>query len=262
MSVFTRAGMAMSVVVLASGLLSTPPADAANPCGTPGVGYTGAQTAFKPSVYGARASIEYQNTDLCGSDATGFGLAEMWAMTAAYSVDSATNRNMMGYAQSGYIQAGGAVPGYATGIWRWGQYSSRCTSHANCGSAAPFHNLYAGHPDGAKEMYAAYRSASDGHVHMTVGSTSIGETNYDPTGDWSSNWQGQFYGEVHDWNTDVPGTVGNKATMNYLQKYDSTGGIDFFAVVTGSTTAGTRYHRDVYDSSVGGQGVNIWTNPL
>lgn len=253
---------ASSSVLLAS-LLCAPPASAARACGPTQYGFAGAQSAFATSVFGARAQIEYNNPDLCGSDADGSGFSTAWSMVDAWSADDPDHNHSdwIGYAQAGYYQAGGSVAGYSTGIWEWSQYSSKCVSHGTCGTDAKFHNSYYGHPSGT-HMYANYRSSSDGHVHMTVDGNQIDETNYDPTGDWAAAWQGEFYGEVHDWGTDIPGTDGDRTTLNYLQKYESNGNINFFSSVTGTTTANTRYHRDVFDAAVGGKAVNVWTDPL
>lgn len=97
---------------------------------------------------------------------------------------------------------------------------------------------------------------------MTVDSVAITETNYDPSGDWSPSWQGEFYGEAHDRGSDIPGTTGDQTTIDLIQKYDAGGNINFFETINGKTTSGTRYHRDVYDSSLGGNGVKVWTDPL
>lgn len=251
---------AVAIGVLGTITNSATPALAARAC-TPGVqyGFAGASSSFTSSIFGARASIEYNNPDLCGSDANDHGFSTIWSMVTALPVDSAGKQS---YAQAGYYQAGAAAGGYNTGIWRWGRYTPKCFAHGNCAPGdVGFRNLYSGHPDGTKEFYSVYRLASTGHVVMYAGSDYLGETTYDPTGDWQPAWQAQLFGETHDHGDDVPGTDSDRTTMDYLQYYNSSGGINFLSSVTGATTSGTRYHRDVYNSSVGGKGVNVWTDP-
>ena len=179
------------------------PHRAARACGASQYGFAGAYSSFTSSIYGARSSIEYNNPDLCGSDADDHGFSTIWSMVTALPVDSAGEQS---YAQAGYYQAGAATAGYNTGIWRWGQYTSKCYAHGNCAASDPgFRNLYAGHPGGSKEFYSVYRVASTGYVAMYAGSDLLGQTTYDPTGDWQPAWQAQFFGETHGRGDDVGG---------------------------------------------------------
>lgn len=247
-------GVVTSVILTVPALGSS--ASAARLCGNGGAGFAGAQSASNTSVYGARARIEYNNPDLCGSDADGSGGSSAWAMVTDIDWKSASR---YGYAQAGYFQ-NGAASGYRPGIFVFAQWTRKCRSAGSCGTGAQFTTEYFGSVS-TTHTYAAYQVASTGRIRMTVDGALIGETNYNVSGDWDPRWEGQFYGEAHDLGSDVPGTAADKTQLDYLQKYNSDGTISFFQYVTGRTTSGTRYHRDVYDSPVGGQGVYVWTDP-
>jgi len=236
-----------AVTALASALLALPlqgRASAAGSCEGFSYGFTGAASNYQVGIYGSRSSIEYRNPDLCGSDANGDGFSTVWSMVTAYSADDPNHAHFgwSGYAQAGYYQAGGGTAGYKAGIWEWSQYSLRCVSHNNC-SGTTFHNAYGPHPydeQTGSVYYSERYLSSDTHIHMNAAGTQLDETNYNPTGDWASDWQSQFYGETHDHGTDVVGTTSDKATLDYLAKYtNGVGAYSYLNNVTGSTTAGT-----------------------
>lgn len=257
-----RFGVAVlgALLCVAPAVALASPSHAAGPCGDPRSGLAGAESSFQTSVFGTRAKIEYNNPNLCGSDAYGSGVSAAWAMVDAWSDDDPNHLHpgWMGYAQAGYLQSG-AGASYKRGIWIFAQYSRNCRSHGTC-TGISYHTKYGPHPSVA-HMYANYLSAGDHHVHMVYDGIKLAETGYNPAGDWAAAWQGEFYGEAHDRNSDILGTQSDKTSMWFVQKYGSSGGINFFQNLTGHTTSGTRYHRHIYNANVGGKGIHVWTYP-
>ncbi|MCW2747522.1 MAG: hypothetical protein JWP10_664 [Nocardioidaceae bacterium] len=258
---FVRALVALSLVPVAFvGFGGT--AQAAQTCGAASSSFTGGYSAFSSAIFGTRSRIEYNNPDLCGSDADGPGISVVWSMVTAPSDSSPTNNDRVGWAQTGYGQFGGASA-YTTGIWNFAQWTRKCKNVGTCGSDLEdiVHTVYLDHPSGA-QMYANVLRASDDFIHMYVDGVELTKTTYNPAGDWDAAWQGQFFAETHEKSSDVVGTSTDVTSMDYLQKYDSAGGVAFFSTINGSTTSGTRYHRSAYSPTVGGNGLKIWTDPL
>jgi len=97
---------AVAAMAGALGAVSVGSAEAAVPggCTSRGNYHAGATSAYNSSVYGARARIEYNNPDLCGSDTNGGSASVVWSMVTAHSATYPSNSSRNGWAQSGYGQ--------------------------------------------------------------------------------------------------------------------------------------------------------------
>jgi len=180
-------------------------------------------------------------------------------MITAAPVDSAGSD---GWAQTGYIQAGAAAPAMpGSGIHYVSQFTRKCKLHGTCGSASPYTTVFVGTPSGS-QLYAAYLRASDDLIHMTVGSTQIDQLNYDVTGDWVSAWRAEYGAETYHHADDVPGTAADVTSFDYLQRYTSSGTLEFISSLSDTAIPVSRYHRKNTSPSVGGLGFNVWTDPL
>jgi len=245
------------------GLSAPQPAQAAiNPCGTTGHWFAGATSAPLTSIFGAEGLVEYNNPDLCGDDTTGSGFSSAWVMVTALGAGS-TSPARQGWAQIGYGQFG-AASGYRQGRLIFSQWTDQCVSDGTCLVAGHTETDYGPAPSGGSTTYQVWKenSGGSGHIYMAYNfGAPLGETGYNPTGHWDPKWQTQFLGEVHQLQSDIPGTVSDVTTMANLGYYDSTTYLHYFTGgLTG--TSGNRYHRDVYDQGDGTRGVNIWTDPL
>lgn len=228
------------------------PAQAAGACNGPTKSYyAGAQKAtYQSSVYGVRANIEYQNPTLCGAP-NSRSSTSAWAMLIPRTPT-------IQMAQSGYLKLGSALSG-STGVHVFGQYTRACVP--NCAAGVNGYPTFLGPAPTGSKMYSVYLRSSDGRIGMYAGSTLLGEVNRSVTGEWSTDWSGQFAGETHDPNSDIPGTAANHVRFNYIQKYDSAGNIGFIQDINlGLTPTRSNYHQSSGAASVGGVYLDIWTN--
>jgi len=219
-------------------------------------GYTAATTA----VFGSRARIEFNNPDLCEADATSHSASVVWSMITAGSATS-SSPSADGWAQAGYGQFGSQSGFGTSGFHVFSQYTLKCKSTLTCGSGSSVKTEFGGTVT-VSHFYENYVRASDGRIHMGVDGTQLDVTNYNPSGDWAPEYEGQFAGEVLHPQSDIAGTSSDVTTLDYLQKYSSSGSIAFFQVVHPAPVPYTRFHRSVTDASVGGQRLDIWTSPL
>lgn len=238
---------------------------AANACDFQATYLLGRHGVASTATYGARARIEYNNPDLCGSDATGPGFSSAWSMITADSVDP-TNYGQRNYAQAGYVQIGGAYPGAPAGIFTFAQYTRKCYAHGNCaGDQDDFNtfgqSVWRAAPTGTA-MYAVTLRSSDDRIHLYSGNTELLEVGYDVTDDWVAAWEPQFFGETKHSADDMPGTTADVTSFDYLQRYLADGSVAFLSNPLNSSVPHVRYHRQNTNPGVGGTGFNLWTDPL
>jgi len=250
----------VSLFGLVLGMPST--ASAAVACVFPtGSNHTGGDSAFSSAIFGASARIETNQPDLCGADATSSGSSGPWAMVTAHSDTYPSNFAADGWAQTGYQQTGSNSGFYGmTGIYTFSQFTKACKNTLSCGASSDVITDFWNAPSGP-ETYSAVQFA-DGYIHMHVNSHHLAQTTYTPAGDWDAPWQGQFYGETLETESDQVGTQSDQTSFDYIYKYDSSGNANFFATITPYTDYSSHYHSQAYSPAGGGEGINIWTNPL
>jgi hypothetical protein len=243
-------------------VLMAQPSNAAYACDALASNLLGKYSATSTSVYGTRARIEYRNPDLCGSDTDGAGVSGVWQAVTADSVPSGDGyaRN---YAQVGYIQLGGAAPGTTSGIHIFSQWTRKCFAHRTCGANPTTNDLAATQywpaPTGT-HIYAEYLRASDDRIHLYAHGDQIDVMGFDVTGDWSTAWRSEYFGETHHDADDLPGTSTAKTAFDYIQYYNSSGALNFWGSLNnGNSGVPARYQREAYSPSVGGLGMRLWT---
>lgn len=253
---------AVAAMAGALGAVSVGSAEAAVPggCTSRGNYHAGATSAYNSSVYGARARIEYNNPDLCGSDTNGGSASVVWSMVTAHSATYPSNSSRNGWAQSGYGQFAQA-PGFsASGFHVFTQYTLKCKNTGTCPGSVVRTKF--GGTVTVTHYYENYVRASDGRIHMGVDGTQLDATNYNPAGDWDSDYAGQFAGEVIHPQSDVPGTSSDVTTFDHIQKYSPGGAINFFANIDVVTSSYSRHRRAETSPSSGGEGLSVWTSPV
>lgn len=248
---------------LAGALSLNAPASAAGACPVypPPVNFhTGGQSAFNSGIFGVSARIETNQPDLCGADASSSGSSGPWAMVAARSKTYPTSDLALGYAQAGYQQTGSASGFYGmTGIYTFSQYTKKCSSTLSCGTTANFVTKFSAAPSGPT-VYSAIQF-SDGLVHMHAGDRHIDQTGYSPTGVWQPAWQGQFYGETTETESDQVGTASDPTTFDQIKKYSSSGSGSNFVSIPADTDYPSNYHSQSSATVAAGVVLNIWTAP-
>lgn len=173
---------------------------------------------------------------------------------------STSNPAADGWAQTGYGQFGSAAPFPKSGFHVFSQYTKKCKNTLSC-TGSPV-TTWMGGTVTVSHFYENYVRSSDGRINMAIDGTVVATTNYNPSGDWSPNYAGQFAGEVIHPQSDVPGTSSDVTTFDYLQKYASNGSIAFFQSINPAPVPYSRFNRSVSNSSVGGKKLNAWTSPL
>jgi len=142
------------------------------------------------------------------------------------------------------------------------QYTKQCKLKGMCGTGANATTIFVGTPSSAVN-YDNYLRASDDRIHMVANGTNLLTMNYDATGVWSTSWRAEYGEESYHYQDDVPGTASSKTRFNYLEKYNSSGGLSFFSKLTAAAPRTARYHLGALaDANVGGLKFNAWTDPL
>lgn len=224
---------------------------------------TAARVTLRPFIYGVSGRISYYNPDMCDNDATTAATSSAWSMVTAPSATYPNDPSHQGYAQSGYLDAGPAS-GYQAGVTTFSQYLRKCAvdNAGYCGSEVGFNTAYWVGPSGTWSYASQYEVNNDRLIHMYAHGYQLDETNYDPLGDWQNAWQCQFFGETHDNATGMPGTAATHVNVDNLIKKDSNLANSFVGVTTFVTANDVRYRLARYTPAGGGQGFQIWTDPL
>ena len=214
-------------------------------CGAVGNFYAGATSAFATSTYGVRADVETNRPALCNASGGSPSVSSAWVMLLP--------NNAAYYAQAGYAKVGLGNSQYNNGFHYLAQYKTPSGSRPT---------FISGDPGTTTHTYAVYLRASDDRIHMTRDGVNLLTLNYDTTGTWSTSWGGEFSGEAFHKQSDVPGTATDRTRFNYIQRYLGNGGIDFVTTLNGFTQPSSRYHRHKGAAQVGGQYLDVWTDPL
>lgn len=152
-------------------------------------------------------------------------------------------------------------PGFsASGFHVFTQYTLKCKNTGTCPGSVVRTKF--GGTVTVTHYYENYVRASDGRIHMGVDGTQLDATNYNPAGDWDSDYAGQFAGEVIHPQSDVPGTSSDVTTFDHIQKYSAGGAINFFANIDVVTSSYSRHRRAETSPSSGGEGLSVWTSPV
>lgn len=254
-----------AVAATSLGALATAPAAEAAGSTCPIVGTQtnyGVLGAYATTTAGARARIEYNNPDLCGSDSTGSGLSTAWTMVTA---STAVAGGSQGWAQSGYLQLGsGASSDGSSGIHYFYQYTKACKLRGNCaaGDAGVSTKLF-GTPQSGTSFYSDFLRISDHRIHMYAAGVDLGIVGYDTDGDWDHAWSAQNGVETLNREDDVPGVASDVTSFDYLQRYLGNESISFLSNTTTAQPPGSsRYKLANTSPAGGGVGFNAWTDPL
>jgi hypothetical protein len=242
----------VSLVMVSLLAMPTSSYAAVSPCGTSANRFAGGASSFQVSLWGAKASVQLFDPDLCGNTS----VSVAWSMVTAASLDTS---DASGWAQAGYGRFGTNAGFSQSGLQVFAQWNRWCKNDGS--SCASLTTRFNPAPSGTEVYKAVYRSA-DNHIHMYVNDDQIAETDYDPTNShWDGAWSAQYAGETLHLQTDVPGTSGNRVLFSNLQKSTSSTpdwhDLNNFSFVN----APDRYHRQFVDSSQNTD-FNIWTNPL
>jgi hypothetical protein len=218
--------------------------------------FVGADSPFTTSNFGVRSQIEFREPALCSASGGSPSASSAWTMLGPETP-------VTQYAQVGYYKQGTKVSGADTpnGIHTFAQYTKACFPDCGPGNSVVVSATAPAPSPGDQTMYSVYLRASDDRIHMYDASTSILTMNRDVSGEWSNAWGGLFRGETWHSSTDVPGTFSNRVLFNYIQKYDSSGNLNFITTLNPFSDR-SRYHYDYFDADVGGKGLKIWTDPL
>lgn len=118
-----------------------------------------------------------------------------------------------------------------------------------------------GDPGTSSHQYTVNLRASDDRIHMTRDGLNLLTVDYDVSGKWQNEWRGQWAGETWHLATDVPGTAADPTTINYIQRYESNGDINFVTSLT-TNSSSSRYGRSTGAANVGGRRFSFWTDPI
>lgn len=253
-------------LLLATALVSLPaaPSLAARACSSGYINtFDGKYTAASSSYYGVRSRIEKAGINLCGST-LGYsdGGASAWAMLSAASASSGSRIN---FAQVGYTKTG-ALSAYGiheTTVFAFNTTS--CYATFSCGPADQTVSVkFTGTaPPTGRNFYAVYLDSVDDRITMVQNGVVVKKLGYDVSGRWDPRWFGQYFGETFDRGDDIMGSNADRTDFDYLQWYNSSGGINFFsgADIYQDPVAYSRYQRQATSPAGGGQGFQIWTDP-
>jgi hypothetical protein len=226
-------------------------------------GYEGLPSS---SVWGSRASIEFYNPDLCGSDTTGGSASVAWVMVSAPSSTLPGNESAAGWAQVGYGQFGYPHPNGPAqegDIATFAQYTKKCKSTLGCTGSQTVTQWDPTNPTAAwvYKVEFAGGAVGDQHLHMRANGVEILETTYNPGGDWATSWTNSFFGETKDIGSDVVGKTTQQVAFTELDNQSTPGGA--WANIS-SLSPGPYQHEPLrYKKSIfGSLDFRIWTNPI
>lgn len=261
----SRIGRWAALATLSSGTLAISVVPAANAAPATCPVYTsqtnyGIAGAYAVSTAGARARIEYNNPDLCGSDADGPGLSTAWTMITAGSAVGGAH----GWAQSGYIQLGSAAQPFNTnGIHYFYQFTKACRVRGNCAAGdTGLTTKFFGTPQAGTAFYSDFLRISDHRIHMYAAGVDLGIVGYDTDGDWDHAWSAQNGVETFHKDDDVPGTSTDVTSFDYLQRYLADESTTFLSNTTTVNPTYSRHKMAATTPAGGGIGFNAWTDPL
>lgn len=225
--------------------------------------FIGKSTNASTSIYGVRSQIENNAINLCGSNqSSSDGGVSAWSMLSAATVGNSSRIN---FAQVGYSKTGGLSAYGAHDKVVFSFFTKKCYAEGTCSGNNAFEVTFTNDaPPSGSNFYAVYLNAGNDRIRMVQNGQVIDELGYDVTGLWRSDWFGQYFGETFDRGDDVMGDAQDKTDFAFLQWYNSSGGINFFASgdLNPGSSGAPRYHRENFTPSGGGQGFRVWTDPL
>lgn len=219
-------------------------------CGASGYYFVVAQKeTYQTSVFGVEANIQRKNVQLCGSSGGSPDWESNWTMLIPRTPGDQ-------YAQAGWIKIGSQSPYSISGYHVFSEFSKAC--YPSCsGSSVVF--TYGPDP-GVTKNYQVYLRASDDRIVMRAGSTTLDVFNRDVTGEWSSDWSGQWAAEPHYRGSDVPGVPTNKMRIYGIRKHDSAGNTSFITSFSAPYAVDSARHDIKIDNAAGGgKRIRIWT---
>lgn len=254
-----RLGLLLAGLVLVWVSLPGTSVAAGSSCSNGGNWFAGYDTNYSNSRWGSRATIEYNNPDLCGNDTSGPSASTAWVMISGPSQQVGQDD----YAQSGYGQFADGSTQSSPGFHTFVQWTSACFHTHSCGSNLSRHTMFEPAPTGASVYRVSYRGGpgDDQHFHMYRDGGYIDETNYNPVTVWTGTWRNSFEGEALHAATDVVGTADDPTRFTGVSNQN--GANPTWTTISNSsldpsTPSTTRYHKEKYAPS----DFRIWTNPL
>lgn len=230
------------------------PAQSATTCGGGAYFHTGRSAQASSAVWGARATIEDFDPDLCSTASA----SSVWALVAA---PKSGNASEIMYAQAGYLKVGQYTNGPVPAGWRkFAQYAKSCSP--GCAPSLDYVTWWSdAAPTGPLTYVATYRQ-SDDRIHMYSNGVDVLQTTYDPVSVWTSQWTPQYYAETWHAGTDIVGSSGNKTSLWNLQVYDSSENTSFPANWIAPSAGTTRHFGQITYPGTGGEGMDLWTYPI
>jgi hypothetical protein len=118
---------------------------------------------------------------------------------------------------------------------------------------------YGPDPGGTKN-YQVYLRASDHRIVMRADSTTLDVLNRDVSGEWSTDWSGQWAAEPHYKGSDVPGVPGDNMRIYDIRWYNAAGNTSFINNFSAPYAIDSARHDIVVDNADGGgKRIRIWT---
>ena len=204
----------------------------------------GADSFSASGVYGAQATINSKNPDLCGNA----NLSVVWALITGTGADD-------GLAQvgNGHFGSNDPYPNQPGGFSVFSQWVAcvGCTIHTVVTGNAP---------SGFNDYLVLYGSET-GNIFTWKGNTLVDHTfNFDAQSSWDRPWSPQFVGETKNVNTDLVGTQSDHSNLNTLRKVVSDGSLSVINSLTRDSLASIdRYHEDGSNLP---NNIDLWTDPL
>lgn len=200
-------------------VLSPSVAEASNTCSSFANTYAGGADASQ-STWGAVANIDTRSASFCTTgDPTSGDEISTWSMT----------QGPYGYfAQAGYLKA------YSGGPTSWTEFGEY-NDVGGCGCFSHTQKLWNATSNGENHMYWEQYDSATGRESMNVDGSQIFETNYNPQGNWGSNWKASFMGENDNLGDDMPGsssTPTNFSGLMYWPGYNTSTSIGSFTFGT------------------------------
>lgn len=161
-------------------------------CNNPGFFFDGFLSQNDP--VGAKGFITDRNINVCGPSAA--GSASAWIMLAGGGSAQ--------FAQIGFVRSGNSPT------------ESLFTEYEKNASTNAVFKSIPGFNYGTAHGYEVHYSFSANQINMIKGGNVMDSTNFNPKAAWGSPWTGQFNGETHDRQDDIPGTPANKTDFSGL----------------------------------------------
>lgn len=170
------------------------------------------------NIRGIEAQISTGDGALCGGEANSADISAAWVMLAGPPTNPCA-----GWAQSGYMHAGGNAPNYNNlgaprfqAFTEWTEYNPNAPAKDNCTPHGVLQDTWEPIPtDTNTPMYKVSYNSTAQRVEMWIDGKLEDYTNYPGWG--AGPWWGQVFGETHSCASDMPGTLSNPVDFGNIK---------------------------------------------